>query len=508
MQIICPNCGSKSPIEAGSLVTQTRIVCARCAVEFAAELSDEQKAAPAPAAEERGIELFSAGEVAPVFHAQPVSAPELAAPPPAEVASADEAVAAEPVVEFVHETLPAAGVSPAVEVAAVEAAPADQDSHAAAACDVYEVLSLPEEAVLPNEAVTRAAAAEAYLAAGADHSNVLEDVFAAWHQARESRPEADTSPAESNAAPGDYVTSPLSPDYEAAVGEGHRTEAELTEPPPAEVLETPARVLEASTNGPAGPVEDAPEEAAETADNEREPVHASFADAGVPPQGAAAQSFDGYGLGVRLMRVSPLWLLVSGLSFISFVVFCNWFFVPANLAQAEAVRPASRRNEATNRSLASAADPAAERPDSRNSGTSAATLPAEAEIVNASVKVEEPTPAPTAPPAMPAPTAEPTPAPKAEQPKAAEAVAAQGAPAGKYTVQVGSYNAPAEAEARAANLRSAGQSVRVVEVEIPKRGKWYRVYVGGFASHGEAESHGKSLRGRGLAESYIATEAQ
>src|SRR3712207_5816608 len=36
MQIICPNCGSKSPIEAGSLVTQTRIVCARCAVEFSA----------------------------------------------------------------------------------------------------------------------------------------------------------------------------------------------------------------------------------------------------------------------------------------------------------------------------------------------------------------------------------------------------------------------------------------------------------------------------------------
>jgi cell division protein FtsN len=103
---------------------------------------------------------------------------------------------------------------------------------------------------------------------------------------------------------------------------------------------------------------------------------------------------------------------------------------------------------------------------------------------------------------------EPTATPKAVQPKAAEPAAAQPATAGKFTVQVGSYSTPAEAEARAAGLRSAGQAVRVAEVEIPKRGKWYRVYVGGFASRADAESHGKSLRERRLAESFIATESQ
>jgi cell division protein FtsN len=204
------------------------------------------------------------------------------------------------------------------------------------------------------------------------------------------------------------------------------------------------------------------------------------------------------------MRVSPLWLLVSGLSFISFVVLCNWFFVPANLAQADPAVTAARGNAATNRSSADAAAP---RPDSRNSRTASS---AGVEVADASLKTEQPQPAPAtpAPTAAPAPPA-PTPEQKVEQPKAAEDSAQQQpAAAGRFTVQVGSYSTPGEAEARAANLKSAGQPVRVAEVDIPKRGKWYRVYVGGFASRAEAETHGKSLRGRGLAESYIATEAQ
>ena len=528
MQIICPNCGSKSPIEAGSLVTQTRIVCARCAVEFSAELSDEQKAEPAASAAERGIELFRTDEVAPACQAQPGPLAEVAAPAePAEVIIAGEVAAVEPAHEAVSaaEVLPAAEVSTAVEtstvaedaveVAAVEATPAVEYSHADA--DAHEVLSLPEHALLVNEAAAAAVAAEV------DHSNVLEDVFAAWNQSRESKPAAAAVAAAPVAAAEDYVTSPLSPDYEAALREDHQHEVELPERHPAEALEAPTKSLEASADESVKTVETAAEEAVETpaeaaaetavetADDWREPAQPAFPDVPVAPQVAAARSFDGYGLGVRLMRVSPLWLLVSGLTFISFVVFCNWFFVPANLAQAEAVRPAARRNEATNRSLSSAAstaDLAAARPDSRNSGTAPASLPAEAEIVNASVKTEETTPAPAATPAAPAPTAEPVATPKAEQPKAAETVAAQPAPAGKFTVQVGSYNAAVEAEARASNLRSAGQSVRVVEVEIPRRGKWYRVYVGGFASRADAESHGKALRERGLAESYIATDSQ
>ncbi|HLL74019.1 MAG TPA: SPOR domain-containing protein [Pyrinomonadaceae bacterium] len=452
MQIICPNCGSKSPIEAGSLFTQTRIVCARCAVEFAAELSDEQPAnAPASAAaDERGIELFRAAEVTPFSHARPVQVTEAPAAPAA-------------------------------------------DGLPAPVSYVYEVLSLPEEALLSGEAATETPAADA------DHANVLEDIFAAWNQSREAKSEAVAPPAESTAAADDYVTSPLDPVYEASLREERLPETELTRKPSAEVFE--------SAGG--RPAAEAAVEAAED-DDEREPAHAPFADVSIPPQ-VAAQSFDTsldtYGLGVRLMRVSPLWLLISGLSFISFVVFCNWFFVPANLAQADPSRRASLRNEATNRSTASEASSAVAVNESPGARPSGSTQPAEAEVVNAPVKVEGPAPAPTAPPATPAPTARPAATPNAEQPKPAEAVS-QPAPAGKFAVQVGSYSSPAEAEGRAAKLRSAGQAVRVAEVEIPKRGKWYRVYVGGFGSRGEAESHGKSLRERGLAESYIATEAQ
>ena len=527
MQIICPNCGSKSPIEAGSLVTQTRIVCARCAVEFAAELSDEQRTAPAAIAGERGIELFCAAEaVVPASHAQPAPVTEVAAPPaeaaPAgEIASevvaadkaapADEVAAPEAVVESAHEALPAAEASPAeIEVEPVAAAPDAQDSGAAG--DVYEVLSLPEEAVLSNEPAKRESAVKVDHLAGVDHSNVLEDVFAAWTQSRESKPVSDAPATELIAAADDYVTLPLSPAYEASVRKEHQPSAESTECPSAEVLDasTNGSAPGASTDESARPVEADAEEAARSADDEHELIPAAFADVSVPPQVAAARSFDGYGVGVRLLRVSPLWLLVSGLSFISFVVFCNWFFIPSDLAQAEAVRPASRRNEATNRPAADATSAAGLAPetraDTRNSDTSRTEPPAGGEVVNASLKVAEPTPA-TPAPTVPAATPAPTPAQKTERPRT-EPAAAQPAPDGKFTVQVGSYNAPGEAEARAAGLRSAGQPVRVVEVEIPRRGKWYRVYVGGFARRTDAEAHGKSLRERGLAESYIATESQ
>ncbi|HEY9284606.1 MAG TPA: hypothetical protein VIP46_14215, partial [Pyrinomonadaceae bacterium] len=357
MQIICPNCGSKSPIEAGSLVTQTRIVCARCAVEFSAELSDEQRVAPPAAADERGIELFRADEEAPVSQTAPLA--EVSEP--AEVVLAEDAADAEPA----HEVLPPAevppaaevahAVSPAFEVAAVETVPAVGDSQATS--DACEVLSLPEDALPANEAAAATVAAEV------DQSNVLEDVFAVWNQSRESNSEADAAAAVPVAAAEDYVTNPLSPDYEAARREDQQREIEAAERHSDEVVEAPTKALEAAADEHAAPAEAAAEEAAEatdetaneTADDWREPVRPASADAPVAPQVAAAQSFDGYGLGVRLLRVSPLWLLVSGLSFISFVIFCNWFFVPANLAQAEAARPAARRNEATNRPLANAA---------------------------------------------------------------------------------------------------------------------------------------------------------
>jgi hypothetical protein len=52
---------------------------------------------------------------------------------------------------------------------------------------------------------------------------------------------------------------------------------------------------------------------------------------------------DSYSLGVQLMRISPAWLLVGGLVFVSFIVLCSWLIKPSAEASgdAQALRAAS-----------------------------------------------------------------------------------------------------------------------------------------------------------------------
>jgi hypothetical protein len=57
-------------------------------------------------------------------------------------------------------------------------------------------------------------------------------------------------------------------------------------------------------------------------------------------------------------------------------------------------------------------------------------------------------------------------------------------------------------------LKSAGFEARSVEVEIPKRGTWYRVQSGRFVSRDEAERYGRQLRDRGVVSSFITTDVQ
>jgi cell division protein FtsN len=230
----------------------------------------------------------------------------------------------------------------------------------------------------------------------------------------------------------------------------------------------------------------------------------------------AAQRFDRYSVGVRLLQVSPIWLLVSGLSFISFVVLCNWFFVPANLAQADTVRPAARGNQATNQSANQSAEltPAPAQPAHETEAAQpAAEQPAQTAAQPATEATPEATPAPASSP-TPAPTQSPAPAATAETAYVAVAAARENAAEsndgrqGKFTVQIGSYNAASEAEARASSLKSAGVEARVAQVEIPKRGTWYRVQAGRFTSREDAERHGRQLREKGLAASYLTAELQ
>jgi cell division protein FtsN len=225
----------------------------------------------------------------------------------------------------------------------------------------------------------------------------------------------------------------------------------------------------------------------------------------------AVQHFDKYNVGVRLMQASPMWLLLAGLSFISFVVLCNWFFVPANLAQADPSRTAARGNQATNLSAGQSiahAQPATDADDEREDAQPA-TRPAEPVETKAEQPSPEPAPTSTPVPATPQPAA---PAPEVTSAPAESARAKSeeksSAPGGKFTLQVGSYNVAAEAEARASSLKASGVEARVAEVEIPKRGTWYRVQAGRFASREEAERGGRQLREKGLAASYLTASLQ
>ncbi|HEX8458541.1 MAG TPA: SPOR domain-containing protein [Pyrinomonadaceae bacterium] len=213
---------------------------------------------------------------------------------------------------------------------------------------------------------------------------------------------------------------------------------------------------------------------------------------------------DAYGMGVRLMRVSPLWLLLAGLSFISFIVFCNWLIKPTEPGEDTARLVASASNGATNQAKNRVAAPAADAQSPANSQVAQPSSEAVAQFVKTEAKATpQPTPAPSVEQVAAKPVAEEKPA--AQASSSNHAGEAQD---GKVTIQVGSYNVAAEADERVAKLKSAGFEARRVTVEIPKRGTWYRVQSGRFTSRDEAERYGKQLRDKGIVSSFITTDVQ
>ena len=213
---------------------------------------------------------------------------------------------------------------------------------------------------------------------------------------------------------------------------------------------------------------------------------------------------DAYGLGVRLMRVSPMWLLLAGLSFISFIVLCNWLIKPVEQTDGAASMLAAANSGATNQSSSratvansTAQSPVNTQPSERTNESGAAFIPAQAEetpakqIAPVAETVKEKLPVEE----------------KALTP-ASQSNASGDAKEGKVTIQVGSYNESSQAEERVAKLKSAGYEARSVSVEIPKRGTWYRVQSGRFVSRDEAEQYGKQLRDKGVVASFITTDVQ
>jgi cell division protein FtsN len=63
---------------------------------------------------------------------------------------------------------------------------------------------------------------------------------------------------------------------------------------------------------------------------------------------------------------------------------------------------------------------------------------------------------------------------------------------------VGSFRERIEAEQRAAALERMGHACRIVKVNIPGRGRMFRVLTGGYGGYREAAQAMAALRGQGL----------
>lgn len=76
---------------------------------------------------------------------------------------------------------------------------------------------------------------------------------------------------------------------------------------------------------------------------------------------------------------------------------------------------------------------------------------------------------------------------------------------GNWTIQIASYSDKGQAGSRVAGLKSSNIPARLVTVEIPRKGTWYRVQIGGYDTREEGAKYGNQLRSRGVIQDFIVT---
>lgn len=219
---------------------------------------------------------------------------------------------------------------------------------------------------------------------------------------------------------------------------------------------------------------------------------------------------DRYSLGVRLMRISPIWIFVGGLVLISLLLLLGSLRPSEKTEETAAVGPA--QNEESNRSIVRT-----------TTAEGVKVEPAKVETANPQpVKAEPPKPEPakaeteTKQPATGVDVAasnaslKAAPAPQAASlnnvspsPLAVEQSHAEQSNLSGYLIQFGSHPQSQAAEEQAARLRAAGVAAHVIEAVIPKRGTWYRVQAGNFNNNEEATRYANDLRSRGVVSEFI-----
>jgi cell division septation protein DedD len=204
---------------------------------------------------------------------------------------------------------------------------------------------------------------------------------------------------------------------------------------------------------------------------------------------------DFYAVGVRLIKMSPVWLLTVTGGFALLILLLSWVRPGGGEADAASI-PNDAKSVAVQYRQASAAPlPSTE-----------THAPAPVTDVRLEVVAEtHPAEAPQVATKTPAPV-EATPA---EQPKEpARTVTPANDAGGKFTVQVGSFNVESQANERISSLRASGFDARATAVEIPGRGTWYRVQVGRFGGREEAAKVAAQLRDKGAATASMVVAVQ
>jgi cell division septation protein DedD len=74
---------------------------------------------------------------------------------------------------------------------------------------------------------------------------------------------------------------------------------------------------------------------------------------------------------------------------------------------------------------------------------------------------------------------------------------------GKFSLQIGSYPHEKEAKFRMETLEGLGLKPFFRTAELPGKGTWYRVFIGGYPSKDAAEKAGQQYRKKHVIESYI-----
>jgi septal ring-binding cell division protein DamX len=250
-------------------------------------------------------------------------------------------------------------------------------------------------------------------------------------------------------------------------------------PAPAEI--DPFHITEEAAEHAAPPAAVAAADEAEAEPAPAEPTPAKPASVAPPPRPAV----DKYAVGMRVLRISPMWLLLSSVGFFAVLLTMSWLSQPV-VPVGEAV--AQLPNQATS----PATQPAAVAQVEQAKATAEQSLPPKPRASAEQPATESAAPAAEAAPAAP-------------QPASAESPAVSSG-RGNYTVQVGSFNNPSEANEHVSRLRGAGFEARAVAVELPKRGTWYRVQAGRFETRDEAAKAGAQLRAKGLAAAALVAE--